>query len=175
MSQRLLGMLVAVMFAVATPIAANAGTQCGCGQVASPCGDCYGSSVVDPYSTGGVIQGGSIGGGIVSGGFVDGGSFSGGSGTVGGGIVSGGVVDGGLGLGSAGAISAGSSLGCGQSVRYETRTIYESQMTTQMRTVTRTRMRTETRTRNYTVNVQVPTTQTQNYTVMVPELSLIHI
>ena len=106
MSQRLLGMLVAVVFAVATPIAANAGTQCGCGQVASPCGDCYGSSVVDPYSTGGVIQGGSIGGGIVSGGFVDGGS-------IGGGIVSGGIVDGGMGLGSVGAISAGSSQACG--------------------------------------------------------------
>ena len=117
MSQRLLGMLVAVMFAVATPIAANAGTQCGCGQVASPCGDCYGSSVVDPYSTGGVIQGGSIGGGIVSGGIVDGGAYGGGSGTVSGGIVSGGVVGG---LGGGAGLSAGSHVGCGQSVRYET-------------------------------------------------------
>ena len=147
MSQRLLGMLVAVMFAVATPYAANAGTQCGCGQVASPCGDCYGSSVVDPYSTGGIIQGGSIGGGIVSGGFVDGGFVGGGSGTVsggivdggfaGGGIVGGGIVDGGsIGGGIVGGEVIGGGGCCGQSVRYETRTIYESQMTTQMRTVT---------------------------------------
>ena len=53
MSQRLLGMLVAFVFAVATPPVANAGTQCGCGQVASPCGDCYGGSVVSPCCAGG--------------------------------------------------------------------------------------------------------------------------
>ena len=35
MSQRLLGMLVAVGFALATPFAANADTPCGCGQVAA--------------------------------------------------------------------------------------------------------------------------------------------
>ena len=99
MSQRLLGMLVALMFAVATPIAANAGTQCGCGQVASPCGDCYGSSVVDPYSTGGFYQGGSIGGGMVSGGFVDGGMVGGGM--VNGGMVGGGIVGGGMAVWSA--------------------------------------------------------------------------
>ena len=57
MSQRLLGMLVAVCFAVATPFA-NADTPCGCGQVAAPCGDCYGSSVVDPYAGG--ISGGCL-------------------------------------------------------------------------------------------------------------------
>ena len=98
MSQRLLGMLVAVMFAVATPYA-NAGTQCGCGQVASPCGDCYGSSVVDPYSTGGFYQGGIVNGGMASGGIVDGGMISGG-------IVSGGVVDGGM-IGGSGSVNGG--------------------------------------------------------------------
>jgi len=71
MSQRMLGMLVAVCFAVATPYA-NAGTQCGCGQVASPCGDCYGSSVVDP-SAGGVIIDGGLSGGVIESGVVDGG------------------------------------------------------------------------------------------------------
>ena len=112
MSQRMLGILVAVVFAIATPYA-TAGTQCGCGQVASPCADCYGSSVVDPCSTG----------------------------------------------------------DCGQTTVYQTRTVYENQMTTQMRTVTRCRMRSETRTREITVNVQVPTTQTQEYTVMCPKTS----
>ncbi len=131
MSKRMFGMLVAVCFAVATPYA-NAGTQCGCGQVASPCGDCYGASVVSPYA-------GGMGGMMATDGSAQ----------------SGMMVDGGA--------------CCGQSVRYETRTIYENQMTTQMRTVTRTRMRTETRTREYTENVSVPTTQTQSYTVMVPE------
>ena len=81
MSQRLLGMLVAVMFAVAVPIA-NASTPCGSGQVASPCGDCSGGSAVNPYSANqGVI--------------VDGGADA--------------------------AAAAGGC--CGQSVRYETRTI----------------------------------------------------
>ena len=88
MSQRMLGMLVAAAFAIATPFA-NAGTQCGCGQVASPCSDCYGSSVVDPYSTGGIVQGGVVSGGFVSGGGID-------SGIVSGGFVGGGVVDGGV-------------------------------------------------------------------------------
>ena len=52
MSQRLLGMLVAIAFAILTPYV-NAGTQHGCGQVANPCGDCYGGSVVDPAANGG--------------------------------------------------------------------------------------------------------------------------
>ena len=150
MSQRMLGMLVAAAFAIATPFA-NAGTQCGCGQVASPCSDCYGSSVVDPYSTGGIVQGGVVSGGFVSGGVINNGIVSGG--IVGGGvdgIVSGGIVGGGV----AGGIVGGGGC-CGSTVQYQSRTVYESQMQTQMRTVTRTRMRTETRTREYTVNLSL--------------------
>ena len=170
MSQRLLGMLVAVGFALATPFAANADTPCGCGQVAAPCGDCYGSSVVDPYAGGMIIDGMSAG---VASGQVLGGTIIDGGAGIGGEVISGGIVDGGYGIadGGVGAAAGGMVVGggcCGQSIRYETRTIYQSQMTTQMRTVTRTRMRSETRTQNYTVNVQVPVQQTQN-------LSLIHI
>ena len=121
MSQRMLGMLAAAVFAIATPYA-NAGTQCGCGQVASPCSDCYGSSVVDPYSTGGIVQGGVVSGGIVGGGIID-------SGIATGGIVGGGVVDGSV----AGAIVGGGGC-CGSTVQYQSRTVYESQMQTQMRT-----------------------------------------
>ncbi len=35
MSKPMFGIMVAVCFAIATPLA-NAGTQCGCGQVAQP-------------------------------------------------------------------------------------------------------------------------------------------
>ena len=118
MSQRMLGMLVAAAFAFATPYA-NAGTQCGCGQVASPCSDCYGSSVVDPYSTGGIVQGGVVSGGFVGGGMID-------NGMSGGGFVGGGVVNGG---GVAGAIVGGGGC-CGSTVQYQSRTVYESQMQT---------------------------------------------
>ena len=120
MSQRLLGILVAIAFAISTPYV-NAGTQHGCGQVANPCGDCYGGSVVDPDSNGGATAGDNC---------------------------------------------------CGQEVRFVTRTVYENQMMTQMRTVSRTRMNKETRTRECTVNVQVPTKETQTYTVMVPKTSM---
>ena len=167
MSTRFFGMLVACVFALATTTA-NADTPCGCGQVVAPCGDCYGSSVVNPYSAGGMVYDG-MSGGISYGGGV---AVDGGAGIVSGGIVDGGAIVGGGevfgGAGVAGGVVGGGGC-CGQSVRYETRTIYQSQMTTQMRTVTRTRMRTETRTQNYTVNVQVPVQQTQNYTVMVSE------
>ena len=56
MSKRFFGMLVACVVAFAST-AANADTPCGCGQVVAPCGDCYGSSVVDPYSAGGMPGG----------------------------------------------------------------------------------------------------------------------
>ena len=144
MSKRFFGMLVACVVAFAST-AANADTPCGCGQVVAPCGDCYGSSVVDPYSAGGIVYDG-MSGGISYGGGV---AVDGGAGFAGGIVDGGAIVGGGEVIGSAGAIAGGGGC-CGQSVRYETRTIYQSQMTTQMRTVTRTRMRTETRTQNYT-------------------------
>ena len=45
MSQRRLGMMVAITFGILTPYV-SAVTQYGWGQVANLCGDCYGGSVV---------------------------------------------------------------------------------------------------------------------------------
>ena len=79
MSQRLLGIVVAGVVALASPFAI-AGTQCGCGQVTAPCADCYGGSVVSGLGTstayqGGVVEGSAIGGVAISG-VVDGGIVS---------------------------------------------------------------------------------------------------
>ena len=132
MSKRFFGMLVACVVATFASTTANADTPCGCGQVVAPCGDCYGSSVVDPYSAGGMVYDGmsggiSYGGGVVvdggagmAGGIVGGGAIVGGGEVIGsaGGAVVGGIVDGGIG---GGVVGGGC---CGQSIRYETRTIY---------------------------------------------------
>lgn len=131
MSKRFFGMLVASCFAFASTVA-NADTPCGCGQVAAPCGDCYGSSVVSPFSTGGIVTDGSLSGVSYDGGVI----ADGGAGFAAGGVVSQGAI-----VGGGEVIGAASGGCCGSSVRYETRTIYQSQMTTQLRTVTRTRMR----------------------------------
>ena len=149
MSQRILGVLAAACFAIAAPIA-NADTPCGCGQVVSPMGAVYGGSVVDPYNAGGVVYGG----GQIMGGQIMGDQ------------IGGQIIDGSVGQGTIGSV-IGSGGCCGSTIQYQTRTVYENQSATEMRTVTRTRYRTETRTQEYTVNVQVPTTQQQSYTVMV--------
>ena len=91
MSQRILGVIAIVCFAVA-PFA-NADTPCGCGQVVSPCGSAYGGSVIDPYNAGGVVYGG----GAIMGGQIMGGSVTGGQ-IIDGSAMGGQIIDGGMGI-----------------------------------------------------------------------------
>ena len=100
MSKRFFGMLVAAVVASFASTTANADTPCGCGQVVAPCGDCYGSSVVDPYSSGGFVNNG-MSNGVSYGGVVDGGAGYAGSAMVGG------VVDGGAGYAGSAMVGGG--------------------------------------------------------------------
>ena len=109
---------VACMAMIST---ANANYQCGCGQVASPIGDTYGSSVIDA----GLYGGGYGMGGVAYG---DAG-MSGGISYGGAGITSGIQYGGDAGF-AGGGFAAG--CGCGPTITYQTQTVYEQQMVTQM-------------------------------------------